>query len=391
MMKKNEGRVFMEEKTIATKMAALTAALLTAGVLALSMGFVFLDKQEFSENENRYLEKLPKLSWEKIESGEYMEDMNAYLCDHFPLRDFFIGMKSKTEIALGKREINQVYIAGDGFLIEEYKKPENTEQIAGILKAFGEKEAVAQAQVKLMLVPTASSIYQDKLPAFAPVKFRQMETAQEIYQISGLSPIDCSQDLLAHKEEGQLYYRTDHHWTTYGAYIGYLTYCREAGLEPVRLEDLEAKTVTEDFKGTIYSKVNDYSRPGEPITVYENPADRLTVYYEDTKETTDSLYNLDYVEQKDKYSLFLNNLHPLVEITNETADTERELVVIKDSYANSMVPFLVHHFKKLYVFDTRYYKWGPSAFIGDHPGVTDVLILYNMNTLDTDLGVRGIF
>lgn len=360
------------------------------GVLALSTGFLLLDKQEFSENENRYLEKFPKISWERIESGEYMEDLNSYLCDHFPLRDFFIGMKSKAEIAVGKREINQVFIAGDGYLIENYKKPENTEQIAGIFKAFGEKEDVSQAEIRLMLVPTASYIYQDKLPPFARME-SQMETARQIYKESRLPFIDCSEELAAHKEEQPLYYRTDHHWTTYGAYIGYLAYCREMGLEPVKLEELEAETVTEDFKGTIYSKVNDYTRPGEPITIYKNPADQLTVYYEDTKETTDSLYNLDYTRQKDKYSLFLNNLHPLIEITNETASTDRELVIVKDSYANSMVPFLTRHFKKIYVFDTRYYKWGPSGFVREHPGVTDILILYNMNTLDTDLGVRGIF
>ena len=81
----------------------------------------------------------------------------------------------------------------------------------------------------------------------------------------------------------------------------------------------------------------------------------------------------------------------MIEITNETASTDRELVIVKDSYANSMVPFLTRHFKKIYVFDTRYYKWGPSGFVREHPGVTDILILYNMNTLDTDLGVRGIF
>ena len=377
---------FMKAATIRTK----TAALLTMGVLALSTGFLLLDKQEFSEHENRYLEKFPEISWERIESGEYMKDLNSYLCDHFPLRDFFIGMKSKAEIAVGKREINQVFIAGDGYLIENYKKPENTEQIAGIFKAFGEKEDVSQAEIRLMLVPTASYIYQDKLPPFARME-SQMETARQIYKESGLTFIDCSEELAAHKEEQPLYYRTDHHWTTYGAYIGYLAYCREMGLEPVKLEELEAETVTEDFKGTIYSKVNDYTRPGEPITIYKNPADQLTVYYEDTKETTDSLYNLDYTRQKDKYSLFLNNLHPLIEITNETASTDRELVVVKDSYANSMVPFLTRHFKKIYVFDTRYYKWGPSGFVREHPGVTDILILYNMNTLDTDLGVRGIF
>lgn len=377
---------FMKAATIRTK----TAALLTMGVLALSTGFLLLDKQEFSEHENRYLEKFPEISWERIESGEYMKDLNSYLCDHFPLRDFFIGMKSKAEIAVGKREINQVFIAGDGYLIENYKKPENTEQIAGIFKAFGEKEDVSQAEIRLMLVPTASYIYQDKLPPFARME-SQMETARQIYKESGLTFIDCSEELAAHKEEQPLYYRTDHHWTTYGAYIGYLAYCREMGLEPVKLEELEAETVTEDFKGTIYSKVNDYTRPGEPITIYKNPADQLTVYYEDTKETTDSLYNLDYTRQKDKYSLFLNNLHPLIEITNETASTDRELVIVKDSYANSMVPFLTRHFKKIYVFDTRYYKWGPSGFVREHPGVTDILILYNMNTLDTDLGVRGIF
>lgn len=368
----------------------ITAALLTTGALALSLGFLLLDKQEFSENENRYLGKFPELSWEGIESGAFMTDINTYLCDHFPLRDFFIGLKTRTEIAVGKREINQVYIAEDGYLIEKYKKPENTEKIAGIFKAFGEKEEIAGAELHLMLVPTAGFIYQDKLPAFAETN-SQMETAEQIYQGAGLPFIDCSQDLLAHKEEGQLYYRTDHHWTTFGAYIGYLAYCREAGFEPLPLNAWEAKTVTQDFKGTVYSKVNDYTRPGEVITIYQNPEDQLTVYYEDTGETSDSLYNLDYTKQKDKYSLFLNNLHPLVEITNETASSHRELAVIKDSYANSMVPFLAHHFKKIYVFDTRYYKWGPSGFIRDNPGITDILILYNMNTLDTDAGVRGIF
>ena len=103
------------------------------------------------------------------------------------------------------------------------------------------------------------------------------------------------------------------------------------------------------------------------------------------------MYAMEYVSQKDKYSLFLDNLHTLVEITNASAETDRVLVLIKDSYANSMVPFLTHHFKKIYVFDTRYYKHGPAAFIGEHPEVTDVLLLYNLNTIDTDAGIRGIY
>ncbi|NBH72355.1 hypothetical protein D3Z51_10050 [Clostridiaceae bacterium] len=376
----------MNETTIRT----MTSVLLSAVILVLSIGFLVLEKQEFSENENRYLEPFPALKWETVKSGEYMKGLNAYLCDHFPLRDFFVSLKANAETAIGKKEINQVYLCSDGYLIEEYKRPKNTEQISRIMQSFSQKEELQQVDLHLMLIPTAVYAYQDKLPKFAPAR-NQMDTANQIYQMSNIPAIDCSQDLLAHKEESPLYYRTDHHWTTFGAYIGYLAFCREKGLTPVSLEALEAETAADGFCGTIYSKVKDYSQKGDPIILYRNPADKLTVFYEDTKETSDSLYNLEYTKKKDKYSLFLNNLHPLVEITNETAESERELVLIKDSYANSMVPFLVRHFKKIYVLDTRYYKLGPSGFIKSHESVTDVLILYNMNTLDDDLGIRAIY
>ena len=171
----------------------------------------------------------------------------------------------------------------------------------------------------------------------------------------------------------------------------YTAFCREMGLEAVSLEEMDSRIAAEDFRGTVYSKAGDYTRKGDVITTYTNPLDHLTVKYMDTDETSDSLYNPEYAGVKDKYSLFLDNLHSLIEIENETADSDRELVLVKDSYANSMVPFLVRHYKKIYVFDTRYYKQGVSEFVKEHPGVTDVLILYNMNTLDTDLGVRGVY
>lgn len=378
-----------EKNSAVTCLAALSAA----GVLALSVIFLFSPKGDFSENENRYLQSFPSLTREAVESGAFMEDINSYLCDHFPFRDLFISLKTRTELLAGRRKIGQVYVGEDGYLIEAYEEPKNTEQIGQILKNFGDELNDQPVEVDLMLVPTAVCIYRDKLPglAFLGLGEEQLETAKEVYEAAGIDPIDCTEELLARKGEGQLYYKLDHHWTTFGAYAGYLAFCREKGLEPVALEDLEAETVTEDFRGTIYSKVNDYSRPGEEITIYTDPSAELTVFYEDTNETTDSLYALDYAQKKDKYSLFLNNLHPLIQITNEKAETDRELVLIKDSYANSMVPFLIHNFKRIYVFDTRYYKWGPSSFIQEHEGVTDVLLLYNMNTLDTDLGVRGIY
>lgn len=372
------------------KLRTLTSTLLAGGVLVLSITFLLSPKQNFSENENRYLAKFPSLSWENVKNGEYMEDISTWLSEHFPLRNFFMGLKADTEITLGKKEINHVYIAQDEYLIEVYDTPVNTERIADTFHKFYQKLDSSKVDANLMLVPTAHSILADKLPTNAPV-INQMNTAKIIYEKSGIPAIDCSSYLSQAAASGQIYYYTDHHWTTYGAYQGYLAFCEAKGLTPVSLEDMTAETVSDEFYGTIYSKVNDYSHKADSITLYTNPADTLTVNYTDTEEITDSLYNLDYVSQKDKYSLFLNNLHTLIEITNETAESDRELVLIKDSYANSMVPFLVHHYKKIYVFDSRYYKQGPSSFIEEHPSVTDVLLLYNMNTLDTDSGIRGIY
>ena len=367
---------------------SITAVFLTAFVLLFALAFILMEKQEFSEGENRYLEKFPEFTFEDLKEGKYTEKLQSYLSDHFPLRDMFMGLKAETEIALGKREIGGVYIAKDGYLIEDYAAPENTDKIVGQFEKF--EESVNSAEVSLMLVPTAVTGYEEKLPALAPVR-SQLETRDEIYGRLDFSTIDCYDALMEAKKENELYYRTDHHWTGYGAYAAYTAYCEAKKITPLPLSRFEITEVSTDFKGTVYSKLNDAKIKSDTITVFENPENRLTVYYEDKKETTDSLYNFEYLDKKDKYSMFLNNIHPFIEITNETADSDKELAVIKDSYANCMVPFLVNHYRKVYVFDTRYYKGGPSGFINENGQITDVLLLYNMNTLDGDLGIGGIY
>lgn len=346
-------------------------------------------KKEFSEQENRYLSSFPEFSWETLKEGDYTADLESWLADHFPFRDVFMGVKTGFELAIGSREINGVYIAEDGYLIEKYQKPENTEKI---IRSFsGLQQTVEDTKVYLMLVPTASQIYKDKLPKNAPVR-SQLTDMKRIYEASGCEPVDVSAALEEKKnEEKPLYYRTDHHWTSYGAYVAYQEFCSALGFRAVKLDEMEEKIVTEEFKGTIYSKVNDYTHTADEITIYDNPKQQLTVHYMDTDEVTDSLYNDEYLEKKDKYSFFLNNIHPLTEITNEAADTERELVLIKDSYANCIVPFLVNHYRRIYVIDPRYYKNAASELINQNAAETDVLLLYNMNTIDTDLGIGGIY
>ncbi len=404
----------------------LTVGIITAFILCFSVWCLVAPKQTFSENENRALASWPVYSFATLKDGSYMSGIQTYLSDHFPLRDPFMTLKTKYEMLTGREEINDIYLAKDGYYIEAYKTPKQQKKIITQFQKLQDAITTdAKENVRVMLVPTAISTYNTKLPNCAPDRgvLRQVDTMNEIYAaLPNMQKVDAWRALqtAAAQEETDrtrasgdadgaqpvaeagdadhdtstadgLYYHTDHHWTTHGAYVGYQAYCSAAGLSPIPEADFQKTCVTTDFHGTIFSKLHDSTVPGDAITLYEYPANQLTVSYPDTGEVTDTLYNRDYLVQKDKYSVFLNNLHPLVEITNARADSDRQLVLIKDSYANSMVPFLVHHYQKIYVFDTRYYRFGPSSFINEHPEVTDVLLLYNMNTIDTDLGVGGIF
>ena len=342
--------------------------------------------REFSPMENRTLAQRPDFSWKGLFSGEWTQDFETYLTDQFPLRDTWVGLKYICERAMLKQENNGIYFAGDR-LIARFDPPDETR----VEQNFAAIDALAQntgLPTRFMLVPTSAYIYQDELPANAP-SYDQQQLLDRASQLQQAENIPVAQALLDIREE-YIYYRTDHHWTTKGAYLAYEAYMKAAGREDEILtqEELEAvKQETPDFYGTLYSQAGARFYEPDTITWYDFPG--LTME-QPGKEPT-SIYDRSYLDQKDKYSLFLDNLHPLVEITNDTAQTDRELVLIKDSYANSIVPFLVSHFKKIYVFDTRYYKEGPSAFIKEHPGVTDVVLLYNMNTLDTDTGIRGVY
>lgn len=403
-----------------------TVSLITAFILCFSVWCLVAPKQTFSENENRALASWPVYSFTALKDGSYMRGVQTYLSDHFPLRDPFMTLKTKYEMLTGREEINDIYLAKDGYYIEAYKTPKQQKKIITQFQKLQDAITTdAKQNIRVMLVPTAISTYNAKLPGSAPDRgvLRQVDTMNEIYAAlpnmqkvdvwSALQAVAVQEETDRTRASGDadgaqpvadagdvgcdtsaatgLYYHTDHHWTTHGAYIGYQAYCGAAGLSPIPEADFQKTCVTTDFHGTIFSKLHDSTVPGDAITLYEYPANQLTVSYPDTGEVTDTLYNRDYLAQKDKYSMFLNNLHPLVEITNASADSDRQLVLIKDSYANSMVPFLVHHYQKIYVFDTRYYRFGPSSFINEHPEVTDVLLLYNMNTIDSDLGVGGIF
>ena len=369
------------------KIKTALVAVLAVITIALSVATIIAPKKAYSEQENRYLEERPVLSAENVLDGSYMKDTETYVSDHFILRDVFMTVRAGYERLTGRNRVNGVYLCDDGYYIEEYKGLQNASRIVAAVTRLNER--CESANIRAVLVPTAVSVYDDKLPATAKGADQEADRQAVMRAVEGSSLwVDVSEALQGAKEE-QLFYKLDHHWTTYGAYVAYREIIESFGFTPFERSQFTERVVSTEFKGTFASKVNDLLAKPDTITAFESDRLALTVTYPDRKITTDTLYAPDYLTKKDKYSFFLNNQNTFIEIHNANAQSDRTLAVVKDSYANCLVPFLAEHFSTIYVFDTRYYRGKVTDFINQN-GVTDVLFLYNMYTIDTDTGINGV-
>lgn len=355
--------------------------------ISLSIMLIFGEKKEFSSNENRYLQSFPSLSLKRLFNGKYIENLENYLTDHFPFRDAFMSIKAFTDKITLKDDINNVYLAKKDYLIEKYNKPTNNDKIINKLnKLYGNLNYI---NMNLMLVPTSVSINSNLLPSNAPT-YSEKETIDYIYNNIKFDTIDVYSTLNKHNNDYQMYYRLDHHWTTYAAYYAYVEYAKANNIDYYSLNSFEIEEVTNMFNGTLYSKTNDYTRKSDSIYLFNLPNTSYSVNYTDNNKITTSLYEYSYLEEKDKYSIFLDNNHSLIEVTNNIVKNGKELLVIKDSFANCLVPFLINHYEKMYIIDPRYYKKSISEFIKSNKNIRDLLFVYNTNNIDKDSGILSI-
>lgn len=361
----------------------ITSILVSIFIISFSILFFVNEKKVFSETENRYLEKSPKYSFSSLKRGTYTKGIDNYLTDHFPLRNEMISIKTETLKLTGRNYINSVYLGSDGYLLEEFKGLKNISKITNVVNSLEDK---VDSKISFILIPTSVEINRDKLPNYA-VNESEREAITNFYNNLKVNTIDVYNALMANKQY-ELYYKLDHHYTTYGAYFTYLKFCVSSGIKPYVMADFNITKVTDEFYGTLYSKTNDYSLKPDSIYTF-NLNNKLKVEYKDTDKITDSLYDESYLDKKDKYSYFLDNNHSLIEITNESIDNNDSILLIKDSYANSFIPFIVNHYKKIYVIDPRYYKESISDYIRENK-IQEVLFLYNVGTIDNDLGIISI-
>ena len=336
-------------------------------------------ERKFSENENRFLAELPKYTNEKLINGEYMNGLDEYISDQFVFRDNWIGLKTMAERALLKLDINSVYFAKDNYLIEKHNKSEVSKEQAeknkDRLTEFVEKYAkkFGEDRINVMLVPTASEILKDKLPPFATGYDQEAYINEVIESLPEGTFVDVRDILNQHKDE-YIYYRTDHHWTAFGAYYAYEKWAKEAGFTPLSREQFDITLGSDKFYGTLHSKVNVNVEPDD-IYLYENKKDMNYHLLYNLTDETDTLYDLSQLEGKDKYSVYMGGNNALVEVQTNNKNGRR-LLVIKDSFAHSFVPLAVNHYEETFMIDFRYFNGGVEEFVEENK-ITDVLVLYN--------------
>ncbi|WP_262397314.1 DHHW family protein [Zongyangia hominis] len=348
--------------------------------------------REFSDMENRALTKKPAFSVKSLMAEgdqSYTMKYEKYVNDQFVLRDQWISLKSRSEFLLGKTENNGVIYGKDHYMFEKYfsTDEERLGKNTAFVKEFGDKYA-DQTTVSAMLIPYSYEALEDKVPAGLAF-VDQVARTKEIYgelEKSGIKTLDIFPTMSEHRDE-YIYYRTDHHWTTQGAYYAYRQFCESRGRKPVELSQLTGHEV-KDFYGTFFSKSKAFNTVPDVISYYDFSTGKIVI---DGKET-EGLYAMEKFDERDKYGAFLHGNNGLTVLRSGEVDRPGDgsrILVVKDSFGNCFTPFLLRNYDEVWVVDLRYLKEEMSAIMSENH-FDDVLILYGFVSFDSYPSVSKI-
>ena len=352
---------------------------------------VIVPDREKSVQENRMLVTKPKFRLSSLISGDYDEKFEAYMDDQFVGRDMWRKLKVTVDRIGGSRLENGVYIGTNGQLLEQIEVADENHLAANIkaIKSFSESQS--KIPVLMMLVPDAANVLNHSLPALAkPEDQTQMFSMVRKDLGDSVEWIDVSTELNKHKTE-KIYYKTDHHWTTLGAFYAFQAAAPSLGIEGDLSGKYVSYAVSDSFNGMLASKSGVNLGEKEQIDIYvptEEDTDLIVDYVDEGKRST-SLYDSSKLKEKDQYTVFLGGNSSLLDIRTVSTSTKR-LLLVKDSFANSFIPFLTPYYREIVVVDPRYYS-GTINDLMDSYRISEVLFLYSGNTFFKDNNISGVF
>lgn len=367
------------------------------GIIFILILFLFLiiniivPNKEKSVQENRMLATKPKFRLSSLISGDYDEKFEAYMDDQFVGRDMWRKLKVTVDRICGSRLENGVYIGTNGQLLEQIEVADENHLAANIkaIKSFSESQS--KIPVRMMLVPDAANVLNHSLPSLAkPEDQTQMFSMVRKDLGDSVEWIDVSTELNKHKTE-KIYYKTDHHWTTLGAFYAFQAAAPSLGIEGDLSGKYVSHAVSNSFNGMLASKSGVNLGEKEQIDIYvptEEDTDLIVDYVDEGKRST-SLYDSSKLKEKDQYTVFLGGNSSLLDIRTVSTSTKR-LLLVKDSFANSFIPFLTPYYREIVVVDPRYYS-GTINDLMDSYRISEVLFLYSGNTFFKDNNISGVF
>ena len=347
-----------------------------------------LPDKGFSERENRELTKAPAFSFDALFSKKFATKFESYTTDQFPLRDDWTTLKARCEIAVGKYENKGIYLCSGDSLIEAYEAP-NKKQLDTNITAVKNFTENADVPVYFALIPSNSEIHSNLVPKNAP-NDSQKDVIDYCYTNSGANNIDVFSELKAHSDE-YIFYRTDHHWTSLGAYYGYESIMKSMEHTATSLSSFAPQTVSDEFYGTVYSKSGiSWVKPDTIEIFAEQDASTEVTNYLTNEPVAGTMYDTAFLEKKDKYSMFLGGNTPLITIKTKNTSAP-SVLIIRDSYMDSLIPYLQNNYSEIHVMDLRYYKTQLiESTVNDYVknnGIDEVLICYSVYNFGTDTNV----
>ncbi len=365
-----------------------TAILLIFG---LAIGIFLSPHPSFSKTENRPLTLWSPPSLKDIANGSFSKHLNSFYTDQFPFRSSFTLLKANTERSLGKKENNHIIFAANGYLIPRYEYTSLTTARENLLALQQFESFISSRDIPLTVafVPRSIDVMEAALPPLYSVS--RSAAIFELFSDTQTSiSLSLTKALRSAANRGErVWYKTDHHWTVYGAYLAYEYLASELQLLPYSQDYFSPVVVSENFLGTSYSSSGGISDTPDTITLFRYPEDTsYLIQNQETGEISSSFYEFSALQKKDQYQIFMGGNYGRLTVSNPSTEEKPRLLLIKDSFANCAIPFLALHFD-LDIVDLRYYSKSPLRLINSNP-YDHILILQGIDTLATDTGLSRL-
>ena len=363
------------------KIDIVTVGLFLLVLILVPLYWLISPRKTFSDSERRYLSEPPKLA--SLKDWAFDDAVETYLADQLPARDALVGLNAYTVLLSGRQVSQDIWRDREGYLVEApvTASADQLQKRLSRMAALGEKTGLP---VYVMAVPSTGYVRRGTLPKALANLYQDDELLQQIADAPGVTAVPLEETFLG---EGQTwYYRTDHHWTGEGAYAAYRLFMAAAGRDALSYDSFYHHTVA-GYVGSTRSRSALWLTKADTLIMDEPMDAAVTVSFSDDAKTYPSLFFLDHLSEYDWYPLFLDGNHPVTVIENQTAPADAPtLLMVKDSFGNTLAPLLVPGYGKIVLADPRYYR-GSVADLCTEYGADEILFCYSLERICTDLNL----